>query len=775
MNIRKFISSNKIENDYNKIIHNELDAIKYKTENNQKYLYKVSECDFLEPTILPKKMIYDPNICDFEKNINPTYLQYLVYGGPMIKRYLDPSTYREKKDINNVCVPEVFLSNENLTKANNNLENILDNICDTVLDKPNNFVENNIIYSDTDSEETNSSNDHVKLISEQTLCDEIDKSNSQNSSCDLEENNNLILTDKYVTKNYYIVYVTDTKTKIKDIFKNTDIHGQNDFKGHLVINTSNSIFYIDIKSYSNISHIIFSENNPLNRILLNREDLWVSGMFILEFYKRISCYNPKSLDPYFGYPEDVLEIYDKQNKQKTVKSMIDMICVDSLRTVSKDILETTIIIVDEQKYTALEYAIIKIMELTHPVIIYQMQNIIMFLSGFQYFRPVFFIARKTGFDSKFPNIYDMLNSNQHYLAINTTVNIELLETMYHVDMFIINNIIKQDENDNFIKYISHMNIVNKFKEASNSKTVDKIIHWIIENKAIGIMKSMITNNMLSDYRRYQIIFLTEEFDLLGQDFIDLHVMKKNKRNIKPKKQKDETKETCFLDKTNQRIILEILNDVIIRGISKSFYIILKICPFIINDDYKFKINGVSGTLLHAIKSDISIEILDIIIKKNEKLMNISDANGIVPLIKYANIGNDMANSIKLLIEYGADYEMTDNVSNTFLHALCPNNVNNNIIQQVIRKTLNILNAHNDKMLTPIMIAAINKNEEIFYTLKGVNAYMDFCDVYGNTVYHYVCKAGICPGIMIPNKKNKFGFTPYDYCSIDPKFYYFQES
>ena len=58
-------------------------------------------------------------------------------------------------------------------------------------------------------------------------------------------------------------------------------------------------------------------------------------------------------------------------------------------------------------------------------------------------------------------------------------------------------------------------------------------------------------------------------------------------------------------------------------------------------------------------------------------------------------------------------------------------------------------------------------------LKGLNANLDEVDMYGNTVYHYICKSKLCPGILVVNKKNKFGFTPYDYCTIDHKFYYFQ--
>ena len=59
MDIKKFILYNKIDNDYNKMIQLEIDAIKHKTheKSKQQCIYKVSECDFLKPKSMIQRRI----------------------------------------------------------------------------------------------------------------------------------------------------------------------------------------------------------------------------------------------------------------------------------------------------------------------------------------------------------------------------------------------------------------------------------------------------------------------------------------------------------------------------------------------------------------------------------------------------------------------------------------------------------------------------------------------------------------------------------------------
>src|SRR4051794_8511855 len=95
MDIKKFISNNKIDNDYNKMIQLEIDAIKHKINDDAEYkcLHRVSECDFLKTKISIIDMFKDPNIIEFESMCNENVIvsKNLAYSGPMIKRYMDPN------------------------------------------------------------------------------------------------------------------------------------------------------------------------------------------------------------------------------------------------------------------------------------------------------------------------------------------------------------------------------------------------------------------------------------------------------------------------------------------------------------------------------------------------------------------------------------------------------------------------------------------------------------------------------------------------------------
>lgn len=850
MDIKKFISNNKIDNDYNKMIQIEIEAIKHKTSesNNHKCLYKVSECDFLKPKIPIQDMFKDPNIIEFIKMCqDDVVLENLSYSGPMIKRRMDPN--------------------------------------------PN------------------------------------------------------IDTMKLPITNYYVVTLINTKGRPKDILKEefrTDVVAKS---GYYIVKTTNSIFYLDKKPSPNLSASILSNTDNLDRIALNGDDLWVSGMFILEMYKRVSCYDVSITDPVFGYPEDILDIYDRSNVDKhTIKNMIDTVNTDELQKVDGEKIETTFIVVDDQKYTVLEYILVKMMEENiHPVISYQMKTMILYLIKFQYFRPIFFVAKMIGFDKKYPGMYESILDLKHRIPIDPNVDTKSLESIYHIDMWILHHLIKTDSEDQFVDYISRMGIVKKFKQ--DSKTIEKIVDWLIEFKAIKIISTLIDCVILSDQHRYKIIFLTQEFNLLGRDFLRRYVLKRteNNKTIDKKVSKDtpknnndkehstkkhgtnskETKKTkknkkdeeysedeisqnsqksnasdlqsestdpdqsidtdvdsgneekldvdtkdkkivenCdkqsdddqkdsedqqsndqdksvrqkdtpshttttqiqqhvvqptqiqhddmaasshknkpsitmttdtgdlyhTLDLHHQRMVLNILPIIIDKSLTRAFYMVLKLCPYILESGdvktlYSEIRNGNNkksektqkfksgGNILHTISTDSSVDILEIILKKNRLLIDEKDDQGRTPLILFAELG--LGKCIQKLIEYGADYEIVDSNSDTFLHKLCTNG-KLDIVQNIVRNVIDIIDVKNDKMMTPALLAAANKHEEIFYILKGLNANLDEVDIYGNTVYHYICESRICPGILVVNKKNKFGFTPYDYCKIDHKFYYFQK-
>lgn len=585
-------------------------------------------------------------------------------------------------------------------------------------------------------------------------------------------------------KNYYIVNVIDTKTHPINMLKDSNMVKDIELNNNIyTIKTSNSTFYLNKKSNLILSNTALKIENPLDRIIFGHNDIWVSGMFILELYKKISCYNNDIIDPVFKYPEDVLDIYDRNIiHNQNIKYLIDTIDVENIKSFDKNNIESTLIQYNEQKYNVLEYALVKMMENEHPVINYHLRTIITHLSCFKYNRPVFFVAKLIGFNKKYPALYDSLLEIPHNINIEATVNTESLESVYHIDMYIINHLIKNDNDTMFIKYITKMNIKNKFKHIS--KTTTKICSWIIENKAYRIVNNMLELDLLCDSLKYKIIFLTGEFNLLGRDFIDRYLSnsginntQKNNRIKITKKENihdnnSDTSNDCLYEEENSQInndlrniILENLNNIIKKGLTRSFYIILKLCPDILQNDFYD-----NGNILHIIDTDISIDILEIILKINPDLINQQNNDGFTPIHIYAK--NGLIKSMTMLLSYNIDYTITDNNNNTFIHILCYYG-HHQAVQSIIRNVIDIINSKNDKFMTPLMIAAKNGYEEIVYILKGLDADMNMKDIYENTVYHYICSSSICPGIIIPNKHNKFGFTPQNYCKINHSFYHFQ--
>ena len=126
--------------------------------------------------------------------------------------------------------------------------------------------------------------------------------------------------------------------------------------------------------------------------------------------------------------------------------------------------------------------------------------------------------------------------------------------------------------------------------------------------------------------------MTQEFNLFGTDFLNKYLL---------------DAENNELEEVYQNIILDILPLIIDNGYTRSFYSALKLCKNLLNP-----------TILHLINKDVSVDILEIILKKNKDLIDQKDDQGRTPLIIYAEHG--LSKCIAKILEYGADYELIDN-------------------------------------------------------------------------------------------------------------------
>ena len=236
---------------------------------------------------------------------------------------------------------------------------------------------------------------------------------------------------------------------------------------------------------------------------------------------------------------------------------------------------------------------------THPIIIKQMRQIVLYLNKFEYIRPPVYVCKMLGFDKKHIGTYESLKNN---IVLNNAI----FNNVHQIDMYIIKNLIVSDNVESFIKFVSDIDMMDKLKIS------DKIIDWIISNKSIKIITYLCVNKLLSEYNFYKIILLTEQFNLLGKEFIDKYILKlKNQitsRNIKPKNtdvlKNEILKEICD-------IIIELLPEVLKKGLTKSFHVITKLCPHICETSYN---------ILHMLKSDNCLDILKLLIIHNPELI-----------------------------------------------------------------------------------------------------------------------------------------------------------
>jgi ankyrin repeat protein len=170
--------------------------------------------------------------------------------------------------------------------------------------------------------------------------------------------------------------------------------------------------------------------------------------------------------------------------------------------------------------------------------------------------------------------------------------------------------------------------------------------------------------------------------------------------------------------------------------------------------------------------------IKIILKLNDSLLFKKNKHGEIPIMKH--IKNKNINIVQILLDYIIQsnnetiFEIIDNNKNNILHYLCKYYDDNNIdfIRKICILKPEIINNQNKNFETPIILAAKNSCEDIIYFLKGINCDMYLVDIFGNSVYHYICLNELCIGMAIENKENLFGYKPSAYCKISLNYYYF---
>lgn len=492
--------------------------------------------------------------------------------------------------------------------------------------------------------------------------------------------------------------------------------------------------------------------NSLERMCYYNEKFMISAMFALDYFKSISIHksngDAQNVDPYLKTPRDILNIYCKNvmNYSK-VQRIIDSINVNDLQTLHNKDMDSNIFFGTKRKaLTPIEYAIYKYKNETNPMFKYNLKAIIMRLCTFSYIRDPVYFAHVMNIKEIDPELFKIIETDNYKYTIKDKEDLNMNDkptddidsVVHNINMNIIEQLIKNDD-ITFVKFLEHIGYNKRVLKDVSSKTGSKIINMILDYNAVQIMENLITTDDVANYYKLYIILMSENINFI--DYVEVDDI--------------------------DDILLNYIDDVVKGGLLRSFYYLIKINKLGVIDYRTDNGNNVLHLLNDKDKSD---DILALVMKLNDNLINEKNNDGMTPLHKFAE--NGLASKIDIVLGYeDVDYTITDNEGNTFLHYLCKYG-HTDIIKNCIRRVKSILNEQNANGETPVLMSCINKHEEIYYILKGLKANLFIQDRYGNTVYHYICLNGICCSLIVPSIENNFGYTPYDYCKLAKMYYNF---
>jgi hypothetical protein len=510
------------------------------------------------------------------------------------------------------------------------------------------------------------------------------------------------------------------------------------------------VIYIKKEKFRNPSHVILSNYN-LKRIGFYKDKLFVSSMFIADYNKFKETINSQLIDPVFNTHIDIFDVLNHNFINN--KTIFDSINKKNYTEFAKQ--KFTKYDIFQDRLTPIEYAIDLFIKEQNDIIKSQLRLIILDLNEYTYQRPVIFYAYLNNLEEYDSELYDILiNSSKSYIFHEIKKDFEYdlnFKNINDINNLILKYYIYKDKSDEFYMYLRYKNTDDK-----NVRIEQDIFNNIIKYDPKNIIINGIKNNYFSDRTKYKIILWTQNldyFNLFGDDF-------------------------------NIDCAIAYINEIIDNCFIKSFYFLYKIDNTIINT-----IDENNNNLLHNINQKNKYqEMITILLKLDDSLLFKKNKSGEIPIIKHIKQQN--FNIVEILLKYIIDtnnetiFEIIDNDKNNILHHLCNSkqdvfnvfNISNilDYIKKIVLIKKDIINNQNKNYETPIIISAKNNQEDITYYLKGMNCDLNLCDIYGNTVYHYICLNEMCIGMAIENKENLFGYKPSEYCKISLNYYYFIE-
>ena len=642
--------------------------------------------------------------------------------------------------MNNIIVPDILsLINENkLDSEYNVLKELEDMIIDLYEKKSESDILKNPLLLLLELKKNNDYN--IKIHSD------IDIDFLKNETKIIENIDNIVMTGPYIRK-----VLLDDKNINKNTFKNEIFLNVINIDPKILIDNTftevsdmyykkiNNIFvYIMKQNYKSPSEIILSNYN-LKRIGYSDGKIYCSAMFIADYVRYCLTINFDITDPVFNTKLDIFDLHNNQNKKDL--SLLELInkknfeeykIGKNIRLEKYDIFFT----INKEKLTPIEYVIKLYLEEENDIIKTQLRLIILDLLEHKNQRPPIFYAYINNLEEYDLELYDILAENKLFKKIKNDIDF-VIKSTNDINNLILKFYIIKDMSDDFYSYL-------KYKDNTNIKLDHDIFNMIVQNDPKNIIINGIKNNFFSDRSKYKIILWTQNldyFNIIGDDF-------------------------------NIDIATNYINEIIENCFIKSFYFLYKVDNTIINI-----LDDVNNNFLHNITEKNKYnDMITLLIKLDDTLLFKKNKQGETPLILHAK--NKNFNILTHLINYTIEsnndslFEVCDIDKNNILHYICQYEDCSNLVKKIVIIKPELIDMQNKNFETPIIISAKHYQENNVYFLKSNKANMNLIDIYGNTVYHYICLNELCIGMAIENKENMFNYKPSDYCKISNNYYYF---
>jgi len=537
-----------------------------------------------------------------------------------------------------------------------------------------------------------------------------------------------IMTDQFNRHETFNIYIYNQTT-----FNNiVSILNIKDFNNPIEISPTMHI-KINNKNYSSIYEIMTNFDNYLDRFYYDytKNNFYGTTMFYLELDKMNNKHSNmiKTNIYYKNHTYDQIHNFVNRIDPNSLLKLLNE--TDDIKKIDHEILEDNI--------TPIERAIFLYFTLNNPILIKNLEYIIILLCNFEYKRSpsIYAYIISKLYPNRTVSIINeiKLAKNKYGIVIppiNINININKYDIANMANTIMIGQILENNNNIcEIVEYIKYINYNNFDYKTLLSDT--NILRQLLPK----IYNENNNNNIC------EIILLSEMTDI----FMDIN----NFKDIKL--------DNHIVDSIVPQLFIEMNFLSLLYLLKKGHDIFEKNNQNLLM--HKFVETGVSDYDL-----DKMLKFIKKYNKKYIEFLNQTDQNNSTFLHKLAinnpkllcNLNN---NKIIGEDEYDKIVSKRNNDGNTIFHILVRNN-EISYINQIIELVKRNINVQNNNLETLMIIAAKNIFESMFVLLKNSGGDDKFKDIHGNTAYHYICINNMFIGSEIINTENNYGFKPSQY-------------